>query len=1324
MAFSNLRVFLNKIADDIGSEDLAILKFLCGDNLTKRRLENITTPRELFVAIGERVEGEDEQLDFLRNLFQNASRFDLKHKVESVISSRKANENGTGGQYAQQNNVNNRVTGRAQSTLYSNNTGQSFACRYYPNETPAQTGTSAWVSPTMSSLMARGTQQAGNHLQSPISNFMTGTDECAHQYTQHPMGPFKSYPFKSYPAQSYPIQSYPVQSYPMQSYPHGPEEQYQPSNRNDQTLGCNPSTGSLQQQTPQPDSGGDINSGASSTLVSGSLLGSNQDQHEGRDNIDIPNQGHSNINSGETNPEGHTEQRSTMMNSADDSLGTTSTSVLGSWPGSNQAHLGGKDDKGNPNQGPLNRNSGEIDPGSSMALVPDDLTFSSQAHNAGMDNLNPGNGRADTTIMVNTTNSNQFTSSSSAEKVPVESTVSVNYDTEVAVHLHQKCPVEMSYNCFTKYFNHQNSKVLGKGGFGIVYEGTKKFHGQSVVIKEEHQSLSGLPHGGAQLQREKKVGYIKHPNLMPLYAFCEEEGKPCCLMYPKMHTDLHKALRKDSKGYQKLPLDGRLKIALHTARGLHYLHTEVKNERCVRQEIVHMDVKPGNIFLDEQFNARLGDAGMAQELPLDYSYASLSQIRGTSGYLDAFLKERHFKPVNDIFSFGIVLLELFTQNSAVERGPQNKDVTLYDKLNKKGMFSDVNKLMGLARKVVWPESADEKSFTEEFANLAIDCVKPPENRAKLSDVCKRLENLLHRKGVRKSSNPKEGAHCVSCLLNHSAKYLGVRSPNCDQRCGYFCATCLMQARRNPLECPNHGPAEPPIGGSDTYAVLVCGSDPDSPKTAAIFHQDLIGFKSVLTDSRIVGVRKDHISTITPSASRGTSQSDLVKQVLQELKQKLQGKKDVFVYFYFSGHSDHNGNLLCSSDNDCLTVDDLKNHLTLLNPHVREFLIILDCCFADGNIASEHIKDESFLVHKSLDSVNVEAPPHPLESLCSEFQEASGAESSCVIGKSPISNAEADFAESDFSTVDENVISKAPVIPSFTFRQWSSSLSQQQSYAQIRSGSFLTHYITCGLRGAHDCKFKDCKFCGKFKAQAKSLGYITASNLEDFVSKHVEEAAAKAGGRRQSPRIRSIHSKETILAFYNEEPLRDEMLFKSTSGYTERIVVDKYPLHLLDFQSMVFSKVQDHLPMCAEAKHLQILCDDEEIDSTSYVDLEDYLRQGYDIKCQLRPCNGITRGPVVVEIQTYKNQVLTLLNSLQMSRNEQQDCATFEMKTIEKSLNAEDVRECCEDSNLIDLKESFVGKSIAVILTEASVHQGVLEIRVLDQSMDCCFTKQD
>ena len=70
-----------------------------------------------------------------------------------------------------------------------------------------------------------------------------------------------------------------------------------------------------------------------------------------------------------------------------------------------------------------------------------------------------------------------------------------------------------------------------------------------------------------------------------------------------------------------------------------------------------MDVKPGNIFLDEDLNARLGDAGMAQELPMGYSFASFSQMRGTQGYLDPHnLDATHFRPINDIFSYGIGMI--------------------------------------------------------------------------------------------------------------------------------------------------------------------------------------------------------------------------------------------------------------------------------------------------------------------------------------------------------------------------------------------------------------------------------------------------------------------------------------------------------------------------------------------------------------------------------------------------------------------------------------------------------------------------------------------
>lgn len=315
-------------------------------------------------------------------------------------------------------------------------------------------------------------------------------------------------------------------------------------------------------------------------------------------------------------------------------------------------------------------------------------------------------------------------------------------------------------------------------------------------------------------------------------------------------------------------------------------------------------------------------------------------------------------------------------------------------------------------------------------------------------------------------------------------------------------------------------------------------------------------------------RSDHVFCITPLSSRSMSQATRVRQALQELQQKLQGKKDVFLYFYFSGHSDQNGNLLCwcSSEKDVLTEAELKEDFRHLN--VNEFLIILDCCYADGKIASQYIEDDNFLVHKSPEPAALESKQHPLESLYHNLQKTD----SCKDSKEPISNASEELPQTGFDTLDGNVFTKAPLVR-FTVRQWSSSLSHEESYAKTKGNSFLTQFIICGLRGAHNCQFSNCSSCDRFKAKAKSLGYISAANLEDFISNHVEKAASRAGGRRQTPRMRTVHSKETILAFYNEEILCDEIVFRSTSGISERINIDEFPLSLSEFQKQVYSKVQ-------------------------------------------------------------------------------------------------------------------------------------------------------
>ena len=85
---SNFRLFLHKLSDELGSEDLEALKFLCPGILTKAKLERITNAKELFVAIGEVSEGEDEQLDLIKQLLKSTQRLDLAKQVEEQQSKR------------------------------------------------------------------------------------------------------------------------------------------------------------------------------------------------------------------------------------------------------------------------------------------------------------------------------------------------------------------------------------------------------------------------------------------------------------------------------------------------------------------------------------------------------------------------------------------------------------------------------------------------------------------------------------------------------------------------------------------------------------------------------------------------------------------------------------------------------------------------------------------------------------------------------------------------------------------------------------------------------------------------------------------------------------------------------------------------------------------------------------------------------------------------------------------------------------------------------------------------------------------------------------
>ena len=111
-----------------------------------------------------------------------------------------------------------------------------------------------------------------------------------------------------------------------------------------------------------------------------------------------------------------------------------------------------------------------------------------------------------------------------------------------------------------------------------------------------------------------------------------------------------------NRNLKKLKWRNRLKIIIGVCRGLHYLHTFRKN-----QPLVHGDIKPANVLLDNEYNAKIGDFGLSILLRNTDTVTVLQKLCGTKPYLPAdFLKSGILTPKIDVFSFGIMLLEMVT----------------------------------------------------------------------------------------------------------------------------------------------------------------------------------------------------------------------------------------------------------------------------------------------------------------------------------------------------------------------------------------------------------------------------------------------------------------------------------------------------------------------------------------------------------------------------------------------------------------------------------------------------------------------------------------
>lgn len=192
---------------------------------------------------------------------------------------------------------------------------------------------------------------------------------------------------------------------------------------------------------------------------------------------------------------------------------------------------------------------------------------------------------------------------------------------------------------------------LGAGGFGAVYRGI--LANRTIVAVKQ---LEGIEQGEKQFRMEvATISSTHHLNLVRLIGFCSE-GRHRLLVYEFMKNgslDNFLFAAEEQSG-KLLNWEYRFNIALGTARGITYLHEECRD--C----IVHCDIKPENILLDENYNAKVSDFGLAKLInPKDHRYRTLTSVRGTRGYLaPEWLANLPITSKSDVYSYGMVLLEI------------------------------------------------------------------------------------------------------------------------------------------------------------------------------------------------------------------------------------------------------------------------------------------------------------------------------------------------------------------------------------------------------------------------------------------------------------------------------------------------------------------------------------------------------------------------------------------------------------------------------------------------------------------------------------------
>uniref|UniRef100_A0ACD5W098 Uncharacterized protein n=1 Tax=Avena sativa TaxID=4498 RepID=A0ACD5W098_AVESA len=276
-----------------------------------------------------------------------------------------------------------------------------------------------------------------------------------------------------------------------------------------------------------------------------------------------------------------------------------------------------------------------------------------------------------------------------------------------------------------KLITNEFQSIIGKGGFGIVYHGILE-NGDEVAVKVLMET--SIAESTDFLPEVQTLSKVHHKNLVTLKGYCQNK-KCLALIYDFMSRGNLQQLIRGGDDYS-LNWEQRLHIALDAAQGLEYLH-----ESCT-PSIVHRDVKTANILLDKSLVGIISDFGLSRAFNDAHTHIS-TVAAGTLGYLDPEYHATFQLTVKtDVYSFGIVLLEIITGQPPVLMEPQTFHLPNWvrHKIARGSIHDIVDKRL--------LDQYDASSL-RSVLDLAMNCVENAAiNRPTMTDVVSRLKEQL------------------------------------------------------------------------------------------------------------------------------------------------------------------------------------------------------------------------------------------------------------------------------------------------------------------------------------------------------------------------------------------------------------------------------------------------------------------------------------------------------------------------------------------------------------------------------------------------------